>query len=195
MSARLGVHLSVLSLLVLGAGCSTLIVAASTTLGQDTPVYPSYTARRLVEDKLGKPVAVTPLPDGGVVATYRYRARVAEPNAVGRGTVSAELAAMRLDPRIWLLLQPLLIPTATGAAIYAVFDPQYQRVTFGFGPDDDLLYLGTPPAYGPDDDALAAPTIGALRKSCWDGPESGDSAAERRYVECVTTRFAVWGLQ
>ena len=66
---------------------------------------------------------------------------------------------------------------------------------FGFGPDDDLLYLGTPPAYGPDDDALAAPTIGALRKSCWDGPESGGSAAERRYVECVTKRFAVWGLQ
>jgi hypothetical protein len=196
MSARLASAVSLLGFLLLGAGCSTLIAAASTKLGRDTPVYPSHTARHVVEDNLGRPVLATPLPDGGVLATYRYRGRVSQPNVVGGIAAEIDVGTLRADPRLWLLLQPLLIPTAIGAAMYTVFDPRYETVTFGFGPDDDLLYVGAPPPYGASDDDLAAPSIGALRKSCGAGPAARNpDAAEREYVECVTGRFAVWGLE
>jgi hypothetical protein len=194
MSRRLVGSLGLLAALWLATGCSTLIVAASTTVGQDRPSYPSYTARQVVERRLGPAVASRPLPDGGVVATYRYRVREPEPNAVGKFVAEAELDLVRADARLWLLLQPLLIPTATGAALYAVFDARHDTVTFGFGPHGELLYANAPPGYGPDDDALAAPSIGALRRSCWGEPEADPDAAERRYVECLTSRFAIWAM-
>src|SRR6266852_3330521 len=65
-----------LGVLLLSAGCSSLIYYATSRTGSETPPQPRLALTRDdVEAKLGKPVAVTPLPDGGQVATYEYRLR------------------------------------------------------------------------------------------------------------------------
>jgi hypothetical protein len=180
------------TILLLVTGCSSLIVMTSTLPGQERPSYAAYTARQRVESRLGMPVATRALPDGGAVATYQYRVR-RPPNAVGEFVMKADMALLQ-DPRVWLLMQPLLITTATAAAIYAAFDAHHDTVTFGFGPDGELLYVGAPPPYGAEDDALAAPAIGDLRRSCWGEPDADTDAAERRYVDCLTSRFAIWAI-
>jgi len=193
MMRRLGGGVTLAVLVLLATGCSSLIVIASTAPGQERPTYASYTARQRVESRLGAPVATRALPDGSVMATYRYRVR-RPPNAVGQLVLDTELALVLEDRRIWLLMQPLLIPTATVAAVYAAFDAHYDTVTFGFGPHGELLYVGAPPPYGAEDDALVAPGIGVLRRTCWGEPEPDADVAERRYVECLTSRFAIWAI-
>ncbi len=53
-----------LGVLLLSAGCSSLIYYATSRTGSETPPQPRLALTRDdVEAKLGKPVAVTPLPD------------------------------------------------------------------------------------------------------------------------------------
>ena len=84
----------------------------------------------------------------------------------------------------------MLLPIATGAAIYDVAIPPQGTVTFTYSPYGELLHYGAPPSYGPGDHALGQPAIGALRTSCWSNGERD----ERQYVECVSRGLAVWGI-
>jgi hypothetical protein len=188
MRARLGRALIAGGVLVAASGCTIPIVAAPTLLGRDqAPTYAARTQRETVDGVLGAPVATTALPDGGVVATYRYRQRVRQVNETSGGVVAVELASLQIHPYVWLVLQPLLIPTAIGSAIYTAATPTYATVTFTFGPQADLLHEGKPPGFGAPDEAVAAPTVGALRRTCWAGPQS--------HVDCVLLRFAVWAVE
>jgi hypothetical protein len=186
------------AMIALTSGCATLIVKAPTMLGRDTaPHYPFRTARAHVDAQLGPPSDTTRLPDGGHVAAYKYRARNREPNAVGKVVMEIELLALRSGAGMgqaagygFLGLEVLLIPIATGAAIYAVATPSQGTVTFTYSPYGELLHYGAPPSYGPGDHALGQPAIGALRTSCWSNGERD----ERQYVECVSRGLAVWGI-
>lgn len=197
MNARVGTALAALNALVLASGCSALIAVTPTMLGRDAaPTYAFDTQRQAVGAALGAPIASEPLPDGGAVVTYRYRQRP-RPSDVSSGVVAVDVHAFRADPYLWLLLQPLLIPTAIGAAIYTAATPTYLPVTFTFGPHGDLLYVGRPPGYGAAEDVVAAPTVGALRRTCWTS-EAAEAALEERnraHLDCVLLRFAVWAIE
>ncbi len=202
MRQRLALALAALGVLTFGGGCSAVIAVAPTRLGRDTPPeYAFRTAREHIEGKLGKTLELMALPDGGHVAMYQYRMRERRISDVGRGVMMAELASFFLQPQLWLLLQPVFISTAAGAAIYQVVHPHYGTVTFTFGPYGELLHTGAPPSYGPADDPLEQPSIGALRRSCWTGADSqpagppNPESNERAYVECLARRFAHWGIE
>jgi len=182
------------AMIALTSGCATLIAKAPTyMLGRDTaPDYPFRTARARVDAQLGPPIETTRLPDGGHVAVYKYRARNREPNAVGKVVTEIERwfgPQLLVHPGGWGI-DLLLIPIATGAAIYDVAIPPQGTVTFTYSPYGELLHYGAPPSYGPGDHALGQPAIGALRTSC----SSNGERDERQYVECVTRRLAVWGI-
>ena len=205
MTQRLVFALAALGVLMFGGGCSAVIAWVPTTLGHDAPPeYAFRTAHEQVEAKLGKPLEVTALPDGGQVAMYQYRMREREISDLGKDVIMAEVASLFVPQAgglLWLVLQPAFISTAAGAAIYQVAHPQYGTVTFTFGPYGELLHTDAPPSYGPADDPLEQPSIGALRRSCWTGAESQPPGPrkperdERAYVECVARRFAHWGIE
>jgi len=174
--------------LISSVGCSTAIYYAASRAGHETPPQPHLgLTRDKVDAELRKPIAVTALPDGGQIATYRYRQR--DPKAKeGVGTSVGIHAAIGYLTRGygWLLISPLVEPVLMGFAIHTAGHPPHGEVRFTFSPDGQLLDYGGPPSYGPDDPAVEAPSVGAIRESC------RSYAEERAYVQCVTRRLAIW---
>lgn len=206
MRTKLVVLAAALGALLLGGGCSSLIYLATSKTGSETPpeVRSGLTSND-VTSKLGKPVAVRPLPDGGQVATYEYR-------LPDRGAVQKAKETAGIHLFLWgaglgalsVLAEPVLMGMAIHNAVINAATPSRGSVILTYGPDGRLLVYGSPPSYGPPEDALEPPSVGALRKSCWSGDRIGSAAPEtggeeaatedREYVECVARRFAIWGI-
>ena len=188
MAPRLALLAATFAVLISSVGCSTAIYYAASRAGHETPPQPHLgLTRDKVDAELRKPIAVTALPDGGQIATYRYRQR--DPKAKeGVGTSVGIHAAIGYLTRGygWLLISPLVEPVLMGFAIHTAAHPPHGEVRFTFSPDGQLLDYGGPPSYGPDDPAVEAPSMGAIRESC------RSYAEERAYVQCVTRRFAIW---
>src|SRR5215470_1071802 len=73
---RLALLAATFAVLVSSGGCSTAIYYAASRAGHETPPQPHLgLTREKVDVELGKPIAVTALPDRGQIATYRYRQR------------------------------------------------------------------------------------------------------------------------
>lgn len=212
-----------MGLLFFGSGCSALILHTVGKGGESPSQLSVGATRDDVEAKLGRPVTVRPLPDGGQVAIYEYRL----PDPKAQKMVEAALGQWIPNPYSGgappaILLEPLFF---FPYAIYKAATPQREKVTFTYGPDGRLLYRGLPPPYGPIDDAVEtpsigtirepygpiddvvqAPSIGAIRESCRlqerrEGPDrpvrqgDGQLAAAEMYVECVSRRFAIWAIE
>jgi len=188
MIRRLALLATTFAVLVCSGGCSTAIYYAASRAGHETPPQPHLgLTRDKVDAELGKPIAVTMLPDGGQIATYRYRQR--DPKAKeGVGTsVGIHVAIGYLTKGYgWLLISPLVEPVLMGFAIHTAAHPPHGEVQFTFSPDGQLLDYGGPPSYGPDDPAVEPPSVGAIREGC------RSYAEEHAYVQCVTRRFAIW---
>jgi hypothetical protein len=183
-----------------------MIYYAASRAGYETPPQPPLgLPRAQIDADLGKPILVTLLPDGGQVATYRYRARDPEAKEGVEGSLGVHYAIAYVTQGYGvLLISPLVEPVLIGMAIHQAVHPPYGEVQFTFGPDGRLLDYGRPPPYGPADAVVDAPTLGAIRRRCWSyggsaaaagaaGSETG-GYEERAYVECVASRFAVWSL-
>ena len=89
-----------------------------------------------VEAQLGKPVTVTPLPDGGLVAIYEYS--LPDPGA-------EEAAHLAFES-----FETIFVPYA----LYKAATAPLGEVTFTYDPDGRLLYLGLPPCGDLDDDCI-----------------------------------------
>ncbi|SRR6266849_4709847 len=205
MRTRLILLAAGLGVLLLSAGCSSLIFYATSLTGSETPPQPRLALTRDdVKAKLGKPLAVTPLPDGGQVATYEYRLRDRAAEGKALDTAAFHLFLWKELRELGVVISVLAEPVFTGMAIYNAANPSRGQVTFTYGPDGRLLDYGSPPSYGPPEDAVEPPSVGAFRKSCWlrdraglasVGTGGGEAATEERaYVECVARRFAIWGI-
>ena len=187
-----------MGLLFFGGGCSAMILAAASK-GDASPSVGSR--RDDVEAKLGKPITVRPLPDGGQVAIYEYRLGA-----------SVDPKAQELTIQMWvpgfgfpygLVLEPFFLPYA----IYKAATRPEGKATFTYGPDGRLLYHGLPPSYGPADDAVAVLFEGEIREQCRSehpaerrdveagGSAQGLPAPDYRYQECIVRRLAIWGIE
>jgi len=136
-----------MGLLFLCGGCSALILD-DISQGDETPFQlPLGSNRDDVDAQLGKPVTVTPLPDGGLVAIYEYSL------PVNSGAADRILDIYMLDIRLFPLalgLETIFVPYA----IYKAATAPLGEVTFTYGPDGRLLYLGLPPCDALDDDCI-----------------------------------------
>ena len=197
MKRQVNLAIAGMGLLFLCGGCSALILY-DISQGDETPFQiPLGSTRDDVDAQLGKPVTVTPLPDGGLVAIYEHSLPVP-----GAGK-AAELAAGLF---FYTLPLPAFETIFVPYALYKAATAPQGKVTFTYGPDGRLLHLGLPPYYGPEDDAVGAPSVLAIRKSCWSHEESdlpdrpmskgGDvKSSDRSYVQCVWLGFAIWGME
>ncbi len=144
-----------MGLLFLCGGCSVLILD-DISQGDEPFEIPLGSTRDDVEAQLGKPVTVTPLPDGYLVAIYEYSLPV--PGAMKAADVIGGIyvGLFRGFP-LSLGLETIFVPYA----IYKAATAPLGEVTFTYGPDGRLLYLGLPPyweddweevtfTYGPD---------------------------------------------
>jgi hypothetical protein len=190
MAPRAALLAAAFTVLISSGGCSTAIYYAASRAGHETPPEPRLSLTRdQVDAGLGTPSAVTPLPDGGHLATYKYRQR--DPKAKEGVQTSAGIhAAIGFLTRGygWFVISPLVEPVLMGMAIHRAANPPHGEALFTFSPDGQLMGYGRPPQYGPDDAVAEAPSLGAIRQSCW------AYAEERAYVECIATRFAIWSL-
>ena len=168
MAPRLALLATTFAVLVSSGGCSTAIYYAASRAGHETPPQPPLgLTRDKVDAELGTPIAVTLLPDGGQIATYRYRQR--DPKArEGMDTSFGIHAAIGLLTygQGWLVISPLVEPVLMGFAIYTAAHPPHGEVQFTFSSDGQLMDYGRPPSYGPDDAAVEAPSVGAIRERC-----------------------------
>lgn len=180
-----------LVVLVSSGGCSTVIYHAASRAGHATPPQPRLSlAREHLDKEFGAPIAVTPLPDGGQLATYKYRRP--DPKAADMARTSGEihLGIGYLTQGLgWVLISPVVELMLTPMAIHRAANPPRGEVLFTISPDGLLLSYGGPPPYGPEDPAVEAPSVGAIRQGCQAFDE------ERAYVECVVERFAVWSIE
>jgi hypothetical protein len=179
-----------LVVLVSSGGCSAVIYHVASRAGHETQPQPRLSlAREQLDRELGAPIAVTPLPDGGQLATYKYRQP--DPKAAEMAKTSAEIhwgIGGFTQGMGWILISPLVELVLTPMAIHRAANPPRGEVQFTISPDGLLLGYGRPPSYGPDDAAVEAPSVGAIRRGCW-------VSEERAYVECVASRFAVWSIE
>lgn len=191
MIARSLPLVAALVVLVPSGGCSAVIYQVASRAGHETPPEPRLSlAREHLDRELGAPIAVAALPDGGQLVTYTYRQR--DPKAAAMATTSVEVhAAIAYVTQGYgvLFISPLAELVLTPMAIYRAATPPHGEVQFTISPDGLLLAYGRPPSYGPEDTAVQAPSIGAIRRSCWAFSE------ERAYVECVARRFAIWSIE
>jgi hypothetical protein len=188
MAPRFALLAATFAVLVSSGGCSTAIYYAASRAGHETPPQPSLRLTRdKVDAELGTPIALTPLPDGGQIATYKYRQRDLKAKEGVETSVKIHAAIGYLTRGYgWFLISPLVEPVLMGFAIHTAANPPRGEVQLTFGPDGQLMDYGRPPSYGPDDAAVEAPSVGAIRQGCRSYVE------EHAYVECVASRFAVW---
>ncbi len=135
-----------MGLLFLCGGCSVLILEGIASQGDETPFHLSLgSTRDDVEAQLGKPVLVTPLPDGGLVAIYEHR--LPDPGAGEAADVINEI----YGATIWGFPYSLGLDTIFEPYEFykASTGPYWGEVTFTYGPDGRLLYLV--PSYPEDD--------------------------------------------
>lgn len=130
------------------AGCSPLIYYATSLRGSDTAPTPGLgLTRKDVEAKLGAPVSVTPLPDGGEVLTYEYRMK--DQREMAKTLLDIHAGLVQVFGPGGLLFSALLEPLFTGFAIRdAVRGAPHEKVMFTFDPDGRLLHYGAPPSDG-----------------------------------------------
>ncbi len=137
-----------MGLLFLCGGCSVLILDEIASQGDETPFQiPLGSTRDDVDAQLGKPVKVTPLPDGGLVAIYEYSL------PVNSGAADRILDIYMLDIRLFPLalgLETIFVPYA----LYKAATAPLGEVTFTYGPDGRLLYIGLPPYDDLDEDCI-----------------------------------------
>ncbi len=135
-----------MGLLFLCGGCSLLILEDIARQGDETPFQiPLGSNRDDVDAQLGKPVLVTPMPDGGLVAIYEYSLPVN--SGATDGIMNIYGAAAQGFP-LTLGLETIFVPYA----LYKAATAPLGEVTFTYGPDDRLLYIGLPPCDDLDDD-------------------------------------------
>jgi len=185
---RLALLAATFAVLVSSGGCSTAIYYAASRAGRETPPQPRLgLTRDKVDAELGTSIAVTSLPDGGQIATYRYRQRDSKARE-GMDTSLGIHGAIGLLTHGygWLVISPLVEPVLMGFAIHTAAHPPHGEVHLTFSPDGQLMDHGRPPAYGPDDAAVQAPSVGAIRQRC------RSYAEEHAYVQCVTRSLAIW---
>ncbi len=185
-----------MGLLFLCGGCSVLILD-DLSQRDETPFIPLGSTRDDVEAQLGKPVTVTPLPDGYLVAIYEYSLPV--PGAMKAADVIGGIyvGLIRGFP-LSLGLETIFVPYA----LYKAATAPLGEVTFTYGPDGRLLYLGLPPYYGP-----GGRCSGCIRERCRSEHPVKDrdvqgGAVEQplpfrdyAYRDCVAQRLAIWGLE
>lgn len=220
MRNKLILATAAVGLLCLGSGCSAVILHAVGKGGESPPQLSVGATRDDVEAKLGRPVTVRPLPDGGQVAIYEYRLPDAKAQEMAKDALLQWLPACQGAP-CGILTEPLFF---FPYSIYKAATPPRAKVTFTYAPDGRRLYKGSPPPYGPVDDAVEtpstgtaresyglidaveAPSIGTIRESCrrQDRGERSDPSvgaggrqltAAEIYVDCVSSRFAIWAIE
>jgi len=177
--------------LVSSGGCSAVIYYAAGRAGHATQPQPGLSlAREQLDKEFGAPIAVTPLPDGGQLATYKYRLPDHKAAEMAKTSVAIHWGIGEWTRGYgWFLISPLVELVLTPMAIYRAANPPGGEWQFTISPDGLLLGLGRPPSYGPEDAAVEAPSVGAIRQGCWAFSE------ERAYVECVASHFAVWSIE
>ena len=191
MTPRLVLLAVALVVLVSSGGCSAVIYYAVSRAGHETEPQPGLgLAREQLDKEFGAPIAVTPLPDGGQLASYKYRRQDFKAAEMARTSVEIHWGiGMWTRGYGWFFISPLAEFVLTPMAIYRVANPPRGELQFIISPDGLLLGYGQPPSYGPEDAAVEAPSVGAIRRGCWAFSE------ERAYVECVASRFAVWSIE
>lgn len=177
--------------LISSGGCSLAISHMAARAGHETAPRPSLSlAREQLDGQLGAPIAVAPLPDGGQLATYRYRQHDPKAEQMARASAAIHVGiGYATQGYGWILLSPIAELVLTPLAIYHAATPPRGEVQFTISPDGLLLGYGRPPGYGPEDATVEPPSLGAIRRTCW--ASDGDDV----YVECVAGRFAVWSIE
>jgi len=126
-----------MGLLFLCGGCSALILN-DISQGDETPFeIPLGSTRDDVEAQLGKPVLVTPMPDGGLVAIYEHSLPV--PGAEKAADLTAGLFFLTLPLPAF---ETIFVPYA----LYKAATAPRGEVTFTYGPDGRLLYRTSHPS-------------------------------------------------
>jgi hypothetical protein len=183
--------LFVATVMAVSCGCSAAIYHVAGRAGHSTPPQPTLNlAREDLDGKFGAPISLAPLPDGGQLATYKYRQT--DSKAADMAKTSAEIHAAiggLTQGMGWFLISPIVELVMTPMAIHRATNPPRGEVEFTLSPDGLLMGYGRPPSYGPDDAAVEAPSVGAIRRGC------SAFSEERAYVECLASRFAVWGIE
>src|SRR5713101_2008464 len=142
MRTRLILLAAGLGVLLLSAGCSSLIFYATSLTGSETPPQPRLALTRDdVKAKLGKPLAVTPLPDGGQVATYEYRLRDRAAEGKALDTAAFHLFLWKELRELGVVISVLAEPVFTGMAIYNAANPSRGQVTFTVWPGRPIAGL------------------------------------------------------
>lgn len=184
------------AVILLTEGCSAAIMSSSWGARPDK-LSPGSTLAEVTRE-LGLPVASQATPDGGRVDTYDYRAYKAAERPSFKDAAEYVIGTIRTIGLFELFLTPY--------ALYRVAKLPRSQMQISIGPDDRVVWIGSPPPYGPPDAAVPL-SIGAIRESCRsqddDEPSSrpvsgGDEhlrASGDGYVRCVARRFAIWGIE
>ena len=201
---RLGMLATVAAVLFLTQGCIAAITLPLLKGGSPDKLSVASGPKE-VKSELGKPIASQSTPDGGRVDTYDYRLDRTGPLS------DAKFDGNDLQGLGYYLLFNLATYGALDLALssYLVYhklttDPR-SRVKIAFGPDERVVWIGSPPPYGPPDAAVPI-SIGAIRESCrsQDDGEASDRQvgggeylrpSGDEYVKCVARRFAIWGIE
>jgi hypothetical protein len=184
------------AVIFLTEGCGAAIMSSSWGARPDK-LSPAST-RAEVTSELGRPVASQATPDGGRVDTYDYRAYKAAERPSFKDAAEYVMVTLRTIGLSELFLTPY--------ALYRVAKHPRSEMQIAIGPDDRVVWIGSPPPYGPPDTAVPL-SIGAIRESC--RSQDGGEPSERsiggggenlrpsgdRYVRCVARRFAIWGIE
>ena len=190
-TGRVAIAAAALGTVVLSGGCSAVIYHVAGQAGYGTePRPPLSLARKQLDGKFGAPTAVTRLPDGGQVATYTYRQPDPRATAMAKTSAEVHMAIGGLTQGMgWILISPVAELVLTPMAIHRAVNPPRGEVQFTLSPDGLLIGYGRPPSYGPEDPAVEVPSVGGIRRGC------SAFVDERAYVECIASRFAVWGIE
>ena len=206
---RLGMLATMAALVFLTQGCVAALTAPLLK-GSNPDKVSVASGQKEVKAELGKPIASQGTPDGGRVDTYDVRF---ERTGQQRDTVSLGSVDGKAVQGLFLYaLSNIVTFGALDLAVSSFFvyyklktDPR-GRVKIAFGPDDRVVWIGSPPPYGPLDAAVPL-SIGAIREGC--RSQADGEPSERRagagaehlspsgdnYVTCVGHRFAIWGLE
>jgi len=178
--------------LILGTGCSAMILASQNSLDRPAnAAFPLGVSRQDVETRLGKPSAWRPLPDGGRTDTYKY---------IIRKVADLSLTSRSLPNRIyewpnWYLLTLSAISLGGTDIVFVpavMYDISKNRhtATFTYDPNDQLLEYGPPPSYGSPDDRLGPLSMNEIRERC-----RTESPGQQHGLECIVKRLAIWGIE